>query len=240
MAGLRDFTALSFDCYGTLIDWESGMMAGLAPLLDRLEAFPGRDAVLEAHARHESAQQRQTPAMPYSSLLAVVYKRLAEEWRLQVSWDESVRYGQSVAAWPAFPDSREALAYLGRHYRLIILSNVDNASFAGSQARLGVAFDVVCTAEDIGHYKPDGRNFSYMMERLAPLGIGAETLLHTAESMFHDHVPAAEAGLARCHIFRRHDKPGFGATMTPASLPEPQFRFNSLAAMAEAHQQENA
>jgi len=112
---LSDFKVLTFDCYGTLIDWESGMVAALAPLTDRLQRPVTRNEILEAHARHESSQQRQTPYKRYRELLAVVYRRLAEEWNVAASWDECLRYGQSIQDWPAFPDSQETLQYLKGH-----------------------------------------------------------------------------------------------------------------------------
>jgi 2-haloalkanoic acid dehalogenase type II len=235
---LTDFKVLTFDCYGTLIDWESGMFAALAPLLAKVAPAPSRDAVLNAHARHESAQQRVTPAKPYRELLAVVHKRLAEEWDVPVSWDECLAYGRSVRDWPAFPDTANALRYLKSHYRLVILSNVDNESFAFSNARLGVTFDAIYTAEDIGSYKPSDRNFEYMLEKLRTTGIGKDQILHTAESLFHDHVPANRLGLASCWIHRRHADQGFGATMHPGAMPEVGFRFNSMADLAEAHREE--
>ncbi len=234
---LTDFKALTFDCYGTLIDWETGMFEGLKPLIGRLATPPTRNQVLEAHARHESAQQLQTPARIYRELLPIVYKRLAEEWGLPVSWEECLAYGQSVRNWPAFPDSAEALQYLKRHYKLVILSNVDNESFAASQAKLGVAFDAIYTAEDIGSYKPSERNFDYMLRNLATLGIRKGEILHTAESMFHDHAPANRHGLASCWIYRRYDQDGFGATMHPGDMPTYDFRFNSMAGLAKAHQE---
>ncbi|WP_199085204.1 haloacid dehalogenase type II [Bosea sp. ASV33] len=234
---LTDFKALTFDCYGTLIDWETGMFEGLKPLIGRLATPPTRDQVLEAHARHESAQQLQTPARIYRELLPIVYKRLAEEWGLPVSWEECLAYGQSIKNWPAFPDSAEALQYLKRHYKLVILSNVDNESFAASQAKLGVAFDAIYTAEDIGSYKPSERNFDYMLRNLATLGIQKGEILHTAESMFHDHAPANRHGLASCWIYRRYDQDGFGATMHPGDMPTYDFRFNSMADLAKAHQE---
>src|SRR5690348_9413574 len=150
---LTDFKVLTFDCYGTLIDWETGMLEALAPLVKRVQPKPSSDQVLAAHARHEHFQELWTPTRRYSELLATVYKRLAEEWGMPVSWEEAVAYGQSIGSWPAFPDTVEALAYLKRHYRLAVLSNVDNASFARSNARLKVAFDAIYTAEDIGSYK---------------------------------------------------------------------------------------
>jgi len=235
---LTDFKALTFDVYGTLIDWESGMVTGLKPLTDKVSRHLSRDDILEAHAFHESTSQRWTPTKKYSDLLGVVYRRLAEEWGVEVTWEECAAYGQSVRQWPAFDDSREALAYLKEHFRLIVLTNTDNLSFSGSNARLGVAFDGVHTAEDIGSYKPADRNFEYMLETLARNGIAKNEILHTAESMFHDHAPANKHGLANCWIYRRHDKEGFGATMNPGEMPSYDFRFDSMADLVRAHKQE--
>ena len=235
---LTEFKVLTFDCYGTLIDWESGMLAGLAPLTDRLGHELTRNEILEAHARHESSQQRQTPAKRYQELLSVVYRRLAEEWGISVSWAECVRYGRSIEEWPTFPDSAEALQYLKQHYKLVILSNVDNESFAASNRKLGVEFDAIYTAEDIGSYKPADANFEYMLAMLKSLGIEKVDILHTAESMFHDHAPANRHGLKSCWIYRRHGQAGFGATLPPGEMPRYDFRFNSLAEMVEVHKQE--
>jgi len=235
---LTDFDTLTFDCYGTLIDWESGMVEGLRSLTGRLQNSLSRDQILQAHARHESAQQAWTPARPYRELLAIVYKRLAEEWGIEASWTDCEAYGDSVKDWPAFPDSAEALAYLKSHYRLVILSNVDNRSFAHSQRKLGVAFDAVYTAEDIGSYKPAARNFDYMLENLRTLGVEKGRILHTAESLFHDHRPANAAGLKSCWIYRRHAQSGFGATMDPGVMPHVDFRFDSMADLAAAHRAE--
>lgn len=235
---LTDCKALTFDVYGTLIDWESGMVENLKPLTERLERPLTRDEILEAHARHESSQQRYTPARNYQELLATVYRRLAEEWGLRAPWEECLSYGSSVRNWPAFPDSAEALRCLKQHFKLVVLSNVDNESFSYSNGKLGVEFDAVYTAEDIGSYKPADRNFEYMLDNIAAAGIAREEILHTAESMFHDHEPAKRSGLATCHIYRRHDQKGFGATMAPGSMPAVDFRFNSMAEMAQALEKE--
>ena len=235
---LSDFKALTFDVYGTLIDWESGMVEGLKPLTDKVGRHLSRDDILEAHAYYESTTQRWTPSKVYSDLLGVVYRRLAEEWGVEVTWEECQAYGLSVRQWPAFDDSREALAYLKQHYKLIVLTNTDNQSFQGSNARLGVHFDGVYTAEDIGSYKPSDRNFDYMLETLARQGIEKSDILHTAESMFHDHAPANKHGLKNCWIYRRHDKEGFGATMNPGDMPTYDFRFDSMADLANAHRKE--
>lgn len=235
---LTDFKALTFDVYGTLIDWETGMVEGLKPLTDKAEHNLTRNEILQAHARHESSQQRHTPDKHYQDLLATVYRRLAEEWGVPVSWDECRTYGRSVRDWPAFPDTAEALQYLKQHFKLVVLSNVDNESFSGSNAKLAVDFDAVYTAEDIGSYKPADRNFEYMLEKIGDIGVEKEEILHTAESMFHDHQPANRHGLAACHIYRRHDQEGFGATMKPAKMPAVDFRFNSMAEMAGAVRKE--
>ena len=235
---LTDFKALSFDCYGTLIDWESGMIEGLKPLTSQVSVNLSRNKILEAHAYHESTQQRWTPDYRYFDLLPIVYKRLAEEWGVSVTPAECKAYGQSVKNWPAFADSAGALQYLKKHFKLIILSNVDNESFAGSNEKLQVEFDAIYTAEDVGSYKPSDRNFEYMLEHLKRQGIEKSDILHTAESMFHDHVPGKRHGLTSCWIYRRHDQSGFGATMNPGELPEVEFRFNSMADLVKAHQEE--
>jgi 2-haloacid dehalogenase len=236
---LSDFRVLTFDCYGTLIDWETGILTALQPLLRR--AAPGaisREAALQAFARHETAQQIEAPAMIYPDLLATVHRRLAREWSVAMEEADHARFGASVPDWPAFDDSPAALAYLKRHYRLVILSNVDRRSFAGSNRRLGVTFDAIYTAQDIGAYKPDVKNFTYLLEQLAQSGVGKPDILHTAQSLFHDHVPARRLGLASAWIDRRHAQQGYGATMPPPEDAAYDFRFDSLAAMASAHRAE--
>lgn len=214
------------------------MFNGLLPLSTQLSVPLTRDQILEAHARHESSQQSWTPAMKYSDLLSIVYKRLAEEWGLTYTAKECETYGESVKNWPAFPDSVEALQYLKKHYKLVILSNVDNESFAASNEKLQTVFDAIYTAQDVGSYKPSDRNFEYMIEKMDAMGIERSDILHTAESMFHDHVPGKRHNLATCWIYRRHAKEGFGATMNPGQVPEVDFRFNSMADLVKAHQAE--
>ncbi|MGK7864658.1 haloacid dehalogenase type II [Falsiroseomonas sp. E2-1-a4] len=236
---LSDFRVLTFDCYGTLIDWEGGIHAALQPLLAQADNHTGgtidREAALQAFARLEADQEARTPEMIYSDLLAEVHRRLAQEWKLPAEEAAHRRFGASVPDWPAFPDSAEALAYLKQHFKLVILSNVDRTSFAGSNRRLGVAFDAIYTAQDIGSYKPSDRNFAYMLEKLAALGHPRGEVLHTAQSLFHDHVPAKRAGLATAWIDRRHDQEGWGATPQPADEARFDFRFPSLVALAAAH-----
>jgi 2-haloacid dehalogenase len=233
---LTDFKVLTFDCYGTLIDWESGIWEALQPMLGTAGNKLGREAALEVFARHESAQEQATPAMVYSELLAVVHGYMAEEIGAPANAAFDRAFGHSVPDWPAFADSHKSLAYLKQHYKLVILSNVDRTSFKASNKKLGVAFDAIYTAEDIGSYKPDPRNFAYLIEHLkSDLGLAAKDVLHTAQSLFHDHVPATRAGLARAWIDRRQGQAGGGATMPLAERPQVDFYFPSLAALADAH-----
>ena len=237
---LSDFRVLTFDCYGTLIDWESGIHTALRPLLAKAGAPPGRDAALESFARHETAQEAATPGLPYPALLARVHRLVAAELALPTSEAEDRRFGSSVPDWPAFADSAPALQYLKQHFQLVILSNVDRESFQGSNRRLGVAFDAVYTAQDIGSYKPDPANFDYMLRHLAARGVARGEILHTAQSLFHDHAPARSRHLASAWIDRRHDQAGWGATMAaPADAGAAyDFRFDSMADLVRAHRAE--
>ena len=147
-------------------------------------------------------------------------------------------FGSSVGEWPPFPDSAAALAYLKQFYKLVILSNVDRASFAPSQKRLRVAFDMVYTAEDIGSYKPDLKNFRTMIDGRRSSGHPMRDILHTAQSLFHDHEPANAVGLRSAWIDRRSDASGSGATPPPPEGVRWDFRFAGMAELVDAHRAE--
>ncbi len=236
---LHDFQALSFDCYGTLIDWESGLERAFLPL-QQAAGLADCAELLRDFARHESEIQAEAPAMLYPAVLTEVHRRLARGRALDLPQSAHRAFGDSVSEWPPFADSAAALRYLQCHYRLVILSNVDRASFAGTQARLGVAFDAICTAEDIGSYKPDARNFRYLIERVAALGVPARKILHTAQSLYHDLVPAQAAALASAWIDRAAARGGCQATRLPPVMPRYDFRFATLADFVRAHQAEAA
>jgi 2-haloalkanoic acid dehalogenase type II len=238
MPRLSDFQVLTFDCYGTLIDWETGICAAIGRWLESQGVSATRDQLLGAFAAAEAPQQEATPDLRYPELLARVHTAVAKRFGVAPDAAAAQAFGRSVRDWPAFADSADALAYLKRHYRLVILSNVDRASFAHSARKLGVEFDAVYTAEDIGSYKPDARNFEYMLARLAEQGIGSGQILHTAESLYHDHIPAKRFGLATCWIHRRAGQSGHGATRPPEVEVSPDFRFATLGEMAAAHRAE--
>ncbi len=235
---LTDFAALSFDCYGTLIDWETGILATLRPWADRHGLAVTDDALLAEFSRTEPKVQAQTPAALYPDILAGAFRALGSTFGRGVTDDEAHAFGQSVKDWPAFPDSADALAYLKRHYKLAILSNIDRASFAHSNRKLGVEFDLVVTAEDVGSYKPTPRNFEVLLEGLAALGVPKARVLHTAESLFHDHVPAKRFGLATAWVNRRAGKGSFGATRAPDESVAPDWQVTTLGELAELHRKD--
>jgi 2-haloacid dehalogenase len=231
---LSDFEALSFDCYGTLIDWEAGIGSVLGPWAGSAGLDLSQEELLAVYAGHEARVEAEQGALRYPDVLAASFEAVGRELGAPVSAHDAQRLARSVPDWPAFPDSHDALASLGATYQLIILSNVDRASFAGSNARLNVTFDAVVTAEDVGSYKPSPRNFEALLDRTAELGIRPGALLHVAQSLFHDHVPAKGLGLATVWVNRRADRPGWGATPAPAAPVTPDWEFRSMAEFAEA------
>ena len=231
---LTGFKVLTFDCYGTLIDWERGIGEALKPLLDRTGRSLARDRAVEAHARHEADLEAKIPDMRYSDMLVLIHDRLAREWGVKPVPEESRAYGRSIQDWPAFLDSAPALQYLGRHHKLAILSNTDRQGFLASQARLQVDWDYIFTAEDVGAYKPDLRNFEHMLRELGKDGVQTQDILHIAHSPFHDLAPASQIGLASAWIRRQSDARGAG--FPPGPRPQCHFRFPSLVQMTRAHQ----
>ncbi len=233
---LTDFDALTFDCYGTLIDWESGIASALGAWAGGQGIAADDDELLGAFSRHENRIEAEHPAMLYPEVLARTLRDVAAGYGVSASAAEEQAFGASVADWPAFPDSVEALAYLKRHYKLVIVSNVDRASFAHSNAKLGVEFDLVITAEDVGSYKPAPAHFERAFAELDKLGVPKERILHTAQSLFHDHVPAKNRfAMTSIWIDRRQGKAGGGATKKPPEDVRPDWQVPSMAAMVELH-----
>ena len=234
MSDDRRYRALSFDCYGTLIDWETGIAAELVPWAERHGVAAGREELLAAFGSIETGVEREHPTMRYPDVLGIVLDRIAARFSTSATPAERESFGASVARWPAFPDSAEALARLHERCRLVILSNIDRASFAASQKLLGTDFDLVITAEDVGSYKPDPANFEALVKGVGGLGISSDELLHVAESLYHDHEPARAIGLDSVWIHRRHDRGGHGATSPPSTSWVPERRYASLTEFAEA------
>jgi 2-haloacid dehalogenase len=234
MSEFDRFEAMSFDCYGTLIDWETGIANSLRPWAARNGLGLDDEALIAAHGRYETHVQNDMPSALYPVVLAETLRRVGLELGADVTDDDAAAYGQSVKDWPAFPDSAAALRRLATRFKLIIVSNIDRASFATSKPRLGVDFDAIVTAEDVGSYKPRLGHFDQLFVELDRLGVARDRLLHVAESLFHDHQPAAALSLSSVWIHRRHDKGGAGATAIPSGDVSPTWRFTSMADFAEA------
>jgi len=233
MPTFADFEALSFDCYGTLIDWETGIAAALAPWAAAHDVAASPDDLVAAFSANETHVQQEHPTSRYPDVLAETMRRVGAALGAPVGDDEAAAFGASVGEWPAFPDSSGALHRLHTRYRLIILSNVDRASFARSAARLGVDFDLVITAEDVGAYKPSPLGFAALLAGVDDLGIPRERLLHVAESLYHDHVPAQAIGLRSVWIDRRRGDAST-ASPQPDQLVRPDWTFTSMGDFAAA------
>ena len=241
-AALSDYKVLTFDCYGTLIDWESGIWDALQPLLaenDRADVT--RKMALESFSRFESQTESESPDMVYPKVLSSVHAAVASHFDLETTPELDLAFGSSVPRWPAFADTAGALGYLKTRYMLVILSNVDRDSFAASNQKLGVRLDAIYTAEDIGSYKPNPANFEYLLRRLREeFGLEPSEVLHTAQSLFHDHAPAKNFGLANVWIDRQRlsESGSWGATAKLESRPETDFMFFTMGEMADAVREE--
>jgi 2-haloacid dehalogenase len=216
MLDFRRFQALTFDCYGTLIDWEAGLLEALS---SALSGSYDPDDLLRRFATHETRFEA-GPYVTYQDVLARTLRAIAQELQEEPSSAQVAAFAQSVKQWRPFADSPAALARLGARFRLGVITNCDDDLFAASNAKLGVAFDWVITAQQIQSYKPSDANFLAAFERL---GIARERILHVAQSLFHDHVPAKRLGLRTVWIDRRAGRQGSGATPLAGAVPDAVF-----------------
>jgi 2-haloacid dehalogenase len=224
---LDQFEVLTFDCYGTLIDWEAGILAAIRPILDERGVALTDDELLERYAHHEAALEAGA-YQSYRAVLAGTLGALAQELGVEVTAAELSAFAESVSDWPAFPDSADALRRLANRYRLGVVTNCDEDLFAASVQHLGVAFEWVITAEQAREYKPRPAPF---LLALKTIEVRPERILHVAQSLYHDHVPAKNLGLATAWVNRRHDRPGFGAT--PSATATPDLEVPDLGTLAD-------
>jgi 2-haloacid dehalogenase len=235
---LTDYKVLTFDCYGTMIDWESGIWDAFQHIIvNNARDDVTREIALGAFAKIETELEAASPTLLYSELLTQVHNTFAKEFDMQTSEELDSNFGASVPNWPAFPDSADALRRLKKHFKLVILSNVHRAGFLASSKKLGVEFDAIYTAQDVGSYKPNIANFEYMLERLnSDFGITQDQILHTAQSLHHDHVPATKIGLSKAWVDRQNlaESDNWGATAIVANRPAVDFTFSTLMEMAES------
>ena len=225
--------AISFDCYGTLIDWESGIAEALSDWSQRRGAGLERAELLAAFSEVEPMVQSAHPGMAYPEVLGRVARGIGRKFALPVGDAEAGEFARSIRRWPPFPDSSKALAELRQRYRLAVLSNVDKESFAASERALGIRFDLVCTAEEIGSYKPDAGNFRFLLARLSEMGIARTELLHAAQSLYHDIEPAGALGIRTAWV-DRYAGAASGAARPPQGATAPDLRVSSLTELFES------
>ena len=226
MLNFDDFSVLTFDCYGTLIDWETGIWGALSPILANHQVVMNQEQALERYALLEAAAES-GPYQEYKQVLSTVLGGLGAQMGFTPTQTELQHFSESVRDWPAFPDTPAALQALQLKFKLAILSNIDDDLFTYSAQRLQSQFDWVITAERARSYKPSPNNFQTALQRI---GRPPGQILHVAQSLFHDIAPAKALGLATVWVNRRHDQGGFGAT--PPSEATPDLEVPDLQTLA--------
>ncbi len=226
MLDVGSFEVLTFDCYGTLIDWETGLLDALRPILAANGVRVDDEEILQLHGQLESEIEA-GPYRLYRDVLRQVLISLGDRLGFDPVAADADRFAASVGDWPAFRDSADALRRLAGRFRLGVITNCDDDLFAASSRRLGDPFSWVVTAQQAASYKPSHRNFDLALERS---GVPRERLLHVAQSLYHDHVPARELGLASAWVNRRGDRPGSGAT--PPAIAQPDLEVPDMASLA--------
>jgi 2-haloalkanoic acid dehalogenase type II len=230
MISTNSIKILTFDCYGTLIDWESAIVSNIRNIWP--DIADNDESILQWFAGEEHKIQSQFPNLTYDLVLQEVIKKIGHHLEMSLTPQEIKAFGSSIQDWTPFDDTVEALTTLAEKYKLVIVSNIDNASIEATKKHLKVPFYKTFTAQNIGAYKPNHQVFGYVFEDLALDGYAKSDILHVAESLYHDHVPARELGLSSVWINRRFDKQGSGATPSVSKEFVPDLVFNDLISFA--------
>jgi 2-haloacid dehalogenase len=226
MLDFSSFEYLSFDCYGTLIDWESGILGYLRPLLRTKGCDVSEEQILNLYSEFEPHQQ-DLAYRRYREILASVVRDFGRELRIDFTEKEVDGLAGSIRAWKPFPDTVGALKRLKTRYKLAVLSNIDDDLFASTAPKLGVEIDCVVTAQQVQSYKPSSRNFDTLLNRLQ---VDKDRLLHVAESLYHDVIPAQALGIATVWVNRRQGKSAAASRMVVA---RPDLEVPTVAALAD-------
>ena len=225
---LNKFNTLTFDVVGTLIDFESGILEWFRPVLANRSVEKTDEEILTTFANCEDRYQREAPDKPFTAMLPLIYRDMVSRWNLETRDNEATEFQESIQSWPVFPDTVASLIALGARYRLVAVTNADAWALRYMSATMDDPFDQQVTCDEVGVNKPSPRVFEYVLEKLAPLGVGKEDILHTAQSQYHDIVPAMNLGFSTMWIERRHGKESFGATPNPGRTVEPTYHANSM------------
>ncbi len=223
-----EFNTLTFDVVGTLIDFESGILEWFTPVLEKRGVLKSEEETLTLFAICEDKYQSETPDQPFTAMLPLIYEDMMLRWKLSPSDEEASEFRESIQYWPAFSDTIAALRELKARYRLVAVTNADAWSLKYMNETLDFPFDEQITCDEVGVNKPSPRVFEYMLKKLAPLGVDQEHILHTAQSQYHDIVPAMKLGFSTMWIERRQGKESFGATPKPKNVVEPTYHASSM------------
>jgi 2-haloacid dehalogenase len=233
MIDFKRYKALTFDCYGTLIDWEAGIENLVRPWLQQSESSVPVDLIFTSFALMQAKHQQTRPTLLYPEVLRRTWRDIEGTF----GWSEDNEHAEAFAHvagdWPPFSDTVESLRYLSLRYKLAILSNVDNPTLKRSLRLLEVPFERTITSEDVASYKPGRPHFDRAFEQFAQIGISKDEILHVAQSKHHDINPGRELGLTTVWVNRRHNKKGSGATL--ATEASPDLTVTSLAELVALH-----
>ena len=224
----NEFSTLTFDVVGTLIDFESGILGWFMPTLKNRNAEKSEEEILTSFAVCEDRYQRETPHQPFTAMLPMIYGDMMVRWGFDPSDEEALKFRESIQNWPAFPDTVAALEELKSRYRLVAVTNADAWALKHMSETMDNPFDAQITCDEVGVNKPNPRVFDYVLKKLAPLGVKQEHILHTAQSQYHDIVPAMNLGFSTMWIERRQGKESFGATPRPENVIEPTYHASSM------------
>lgn len=231
---LREFKILTFDVVGTLIDFEAGILDYVRPIAQRAGVQLDDETILHSYGKAEGIEHERTPGLPFPPMMAPAYRTMAAELGLPADEATVEGFRLSIPAWPAFPDTVDALKRLRKRYRLVAMTNSDNWALGHFARTMEHPFDDMVTAEDVGTCKPDPQFFAYARGRQSSHGYKLEDYLHVAQSQYHDIGVARQLGYRTCWIERRMGKEGFGGSPAPAVVTRPDYHFESLVKLADA------
>ena len=224
----NEFNTLTFDVVGTLIDFESGILEWFIPTLKAKNAEKSEEEILTVFAICEDRYQKESPDKPFTAMLPLIYRDMMLSWDIEPSDEEALSFRESIRAWPAFPDTIAALEELKSRYRIVAVTNADAWALKYMSATMGNPFDEQITCDEAGDNKPSPCVFDYVLDKLAPFGADKRHILHTAQSQYHDIVPAMKLGFSTMWIERRQGKESFGATPRPDNVVVPTYHANSM------------
>lgn len=224
--GFDSIRLITFDCYGTLIDWESGMLAALRPTFSRNSNTVPDQQLLEQYGEAEAGLEA-GPYLPYTQVLSRSVQEMGRRLGVPISAGQGASFAESLTRWEPFPDTVPALQALSRKFHLGIISNIDDDLFAETRKKLGVEFALVVTAQQVQSYKPCFKNFE---EALRRSGLPKEQVLHAGQSLYHDIAPANALGIRNVWVNRPSARPGAGAAKPGVATPT--YQVSSLAELA--------